>query len=78
MAYPQWITPAGNLGIVPSAEYYQYALDAFTTAGTNRYIGLRSGVMFNGNVGFVRVYNRALSASEILQNYNSAKSRFGL
>lgn len=33
MAYPQWITPAGNLGIVPSAEYYQYALDAYDTAG---------------------------------------------
>lgn len=33
MAYPIWITPAGNLGIVPSAEYYQYALDAYDTAG---------------------------------------------
>ena len=33
MAYPQWITPAGNLGIVPSAEYYQYSLDAYDTAG---------------------------------------------
>ena len=32
MAYPIWITPAGNLGIVPSAEYYQYALDAYDTA----------------------------------------------
>lgn len=33
MAYPQWLTPAGNLGIVPSAEYYQFALDAYDTAG---------------------------------------------
>jgi len=32
MAYPQWLTPAGNLGIVPSAEYYQFALDAYDTA----------------------------------------------
>ena len=29
-------------------------------------------------IGPVSVYNRALSASEVLQNYNSAKSRFGL
>lgn len=41
MAYPQWITPVGNLGIVPSAEYYQYALDAYDTAGgTLAYIKL--------------------------------------
>jgi hypothetical protein len=33
MAYPIWITPAGNLGIVPSAEYYQLALDAYDSAG---------------------------------------------
>lgn len=33
MAYPQWLTSAGNLGIVPSAEYYQYMLDAYDTAG---------------------------------------------
>ena len=33
---------------------------------------------FNGNVSNVQIYNRALSASEVLQNYNSTKSRFGL
>lgn len=33
MAYPIWLTPAGNLGIVPEAEYYQYALDAYDTSG---------------------------------------------
>ena len=32
----------------------------------------------DGNVGAVRLYNRALSAAEILQNYNAQKSRFGL
>jgi hypothetical protein len=45
MAYPQWITPAGNLGIVPSAEYYQYALDAYdTTGGTLAYARV-SGIL---------------------------------
>lgn len=33
MAYPTWITAAGNLGIVPSLEYYQFQLDAYDTAG---------------------------------------------
>ena len=30
------------------------------------------------NLGCMRFYNRALSAAEILQNYNTQKSRFGL
>jgi len=33
---------------------------------------------FKGSIGSVRVYNRALSADEILQNYNATKGRFGL
>jgi hypothetical protein len=33
---------------------------------------------YRGNISNFKVYNRALSASEVLQNYNSAKSRFGL
>ena len=33
MAYPTWITAVGNLGVVPSLEYYQYQLDAYDTAG---------------------------------------------
>ena len=45
MAYPIWITAAGNLGIVPSAEYYQFALDAYdTSAGTLEYAKI-SGIL---------------------------------
>jgi hypothetical protein len=32
----------------------------------------------NTDVGVVRIYNRALSATEVLQNYNATKTRFGL
>ena len=32
---------------------------------------------FNGNIGNVFVYNRSLSSTEVLQNYNATKSRFG-
>ena len=33
MALPKWLTPAGNLGIVPELEYYQFPLDAYDAAG---------------------------------------------
>ena len=33
---------------------------------------------FNGSIALVQMYNRALSATEILQNYNEQKSRFDL
>jgi hypothetical protein len=38
--------------------------------GVNRY--------FNGNIPSVSMYNRALTTTEILQNYNAIKTRFGL
>jgi hypothetical protein len=33
---------------------------------------------FGGNYGIVRIYNRALTATEITQNFNAQKSRYGL
>ncbi len=33
---------------------------------------------FPGDIAMVRIYNRALSSTEVIQNYNSQKSRFGL
>ncbi len=34
--------------------------------------------IFNGNIAIIYIYNRTLSAQEILQNYNATKGRFGL
>ena len=34
--------------------------------------------VFDGNIGPIQIYNRALSANEVLHNYNALKSRFGL
>ena len=45
MAYPIWITSAGNLGIVPSAEYYQLTLDAYDTAGGDLVYARISGIL---------------------------------
>jgi hypothetical protein len=41
-------------------------------------IGGYPGVYLNGNIYTIRTYNRALSAQEVLQNYNATKTRFGL
>jgi len=33
---------------------------------------------YTGNASITQIYNRALSAQEVLQNYNATKTRFGL
>jgi hypothetical protein len=46
------------------------------------YIGSFNGGQFpqwlDGSVGIVRVYNSALTASQVLGNYNASKSKYGL
>ena len=37
-----------------------------------------TGNNFTGRISYVQVYNRALTATEILQNYNATKRRYGL
>jgi len=39
---------------------------------------VNSNDLFNGNLAIARVYNKALEASEVLQNFNAQKGRFGL
>jgi hypothetical protein len=46
-----------------------------TEIGRNDYPGAR---YFNGNIAQASIYNRALTATEITQNFNALKSRFGL
>lgn len=36
------------------------------------------GYFYNGNIGVVRVYNRALSANEVMQNFNATRGRYGV
>ena len=43
-------------------------------------IGARTDAaqFFSGNIAAIQIYNRALSASQVLQNYNATKGRFKL
>lgn len=59
--------------------------DPYTGSTTNSqelWIGLSAylggSYQFNGDIGQVFIYNKVLSASEILQNYNATKATFGL
>jgi hypothetical protein len=48
---------------------------------SNLFIGMSqhsAGQCFNGRISQTQIYNRALTESEIQQNYNALKSRFGL
>jgi hypothetical protein len=53
---------------------------AWNTVSNNAFIGRQadSGQYWFGNVSQIQLYNRALSAAEIKQNYNATKRRFGL
>ena len=47
------------------------------TSGDIRISGYGS-YMVNGRCPILKMYNRALSSTEVLQNYNATKTRFGL
>ena len=65
--------------------YNNGSVVASTTNGTMQNIDQDSGIWFGrysgdyhkGRVALLQVYNRALSAAEIKQNYNAQKQRFG-
>ena len=63
----------GNLVSGPTAK-------SWNTIANNAQLGRQTngGEYWNGNISQVQVYNRALSATEVLQNYNATKSRFGI
>ena len=43
MSIPIWLTPAGDLGIIPEEEYYEFNFDAYVTDGSNPTYSLVSG-----------------------------------
>ena len=72
---------SGTLHIGYNGVWYQSSTKGIDENSTGTFrigSGKSTGSPTNGNIYCVRVYNRALSSTEILQNYNSLKSRFGL
>ena len=50
---------------------------SITNTTKNLTIGLR-GTYFDGNIGATNIYKTALSATEVLQNFNARRSMYGL
>ena len=63
-------------GIPVATQDYTGAGTSTTTRSVE--IGKGTDTYFPGTMYAVKLYNRALSAQEILQNYNAQKGRFGL
>ena len=63
---------SSNSTTIPSSIY--------TGNGLSLKLGQRGDgyAYFSGNIAQVSLYHRALSSTEVLQNYNAQKSRFGL
>lgn len=79
--------PTNGTALYSDGEVYLDGALIFTEV--NKYVGttvssvknigdVASGTSYsyNGNIGPIQIYTRALSASEVLQNYNALKSRF--
>jgi hypothetical protein len=83
---PVWCNIVGTINSISKNIYFNGIINS-STAGSvvgidtnDVYIG-NSPVLNNpfvGNIANIQIYNRALSADEVLQNYNALKSRFGL
>ena len=81
------VTRSGGTGNWVINFYINGNLDSSQTTtsnpGTNQAtaigrFGSYDGNHFSGNISNVKVYKRSLSSSEVLQNFNALKSRFGL
>ena len=81
----QWFHVVGVWGVgfkrlyLNGAEVASGTNTGLNTGSRVRYIGSRAGTLpFNGLIPVLRAYNRTLTLTEILQNYNAMKGRFGL
>ena len=60
---------ASLTGTIPSATYYIGTYGGSIVDDTHN---------FNGFISVAKIYNRALTAEQVLQNFNASKRRFGL
>lgn len=80
-------TVTGNLSIyVNGVRFLNVSIDIYTMIASGAIQVAQQGTntasafarRLTGRVASVKLYGRALSASEVLQNYNATKGRFGL
>ena len=82
----QWVQLSATIG---NDMVYIYKngiqISSLSVSGDIKTLDSNFGSMFNmgygpfsGNISNIMLYNRALSSTEVLQNYNALKGRFGL
>jgi hypothetical protein len=75
------ITKSGTSALIYINGIQQATLTISETTGNfnTPYVGINgSQYPLNGSIASFKLYNKTLSASEVLQNYNATKGRFGL
>ena len=74
------INVSGGFNTAIGHQSLQLSTSINNVAGRNLRINNSAVNLFytNADNAVLRIYNRALTATEVLQNYNSKKSRFGL
>jgi len=74
-------TPSNNASLYLNGSLLLVTTIQKTSPGSTVTLasGSPGGSQFlNGNIASTQIYSRALTASEVLQNYNATKARFGL
>jgi hypothetical protein len=66
----QLLSPSQSSGVTNSSSTY-FTIGAFNLAGS-------INTFYNGGISVVKIYNRALSATEIDQNYQAFRDRYGI
>ena len=67
--YYNGVLLAQNVSGVTNTSASVFMIGAFNLLGSPTY-------QFNGRIAFTKIYNRALTATEIFQNYHAAKGRY--
>ena len=67
-------------GVAEGGDHTTYSWNAAYSGLRVRYIGAGQSTRryINGTVPVTKIYDRALSAEEVLQNFNATRSRFGM
>ena len=74
------ISLSNVIGHLNGVQKFNSTCTTFPSAISSLYVGVgwQTSRSFQGKISQVQIYNRALSATEVLQNYNANKLRYGL
>ena len=67
----------GNTNVVYDSPLDSTSTNHYFLFGASDTTHMGDGSYFNGRMGSIRLYSDAISASEVLENYNNDKARYG-